>query len=93
MTTATWNHATLAESDRTVIVDNNHYFPIDSINQEYFTDSTTHTNCSWKGKCNYYNVQVDGKVNPDAAWYYPEPKDAANNIKGYVAFWKGVKVA
>ena len=92
MTTATWHHVILAQSDRTIIVENYHYFPIDSINKEYFTDSDFHTKCEWKGTCNYYNIKAYGKVKTDAAWYYPEPKDAANNIKGYVAFWKGVRV-
>jgi uncharacterized protein (DUF427 family) len=92
MTKATWNGVTLAESDRTVVVENNHYFPADSLNKEYFIDSNTHTTCPWKGLCSYYSIEANGKVNPDAAWYYPEPKDAANNIAGHVAFWKGVKV-
>ena len=93
MTKATWNGVTLAESDATVVVENNQYFPADSLNQEYFKDSNTHSSCGWKGLCNYYSIEVDGQTNPDAAWYYPEPKDAAKNIAGYVAFWKGVKVA
>jgi uncharacterized protein (DUF427 family) len=92
MTKATWNGVTLAESDRTVIVENNHYFPADSIDRQYFIDSNTHTNCPWKGTCSYYSLQVGDRVNPDAAWYYPTPKEAANNIAGYIAFWKGVKV-
>jgi uncharacterized protein (DUF427 family) len=92
MTKATWNGVTLAESDATVVVENNQYFPPDSLNKQYFTDSNTHTTCPWKGVCSYYTIAVDGQTNPDAAWYYPEPKDAAKNIAGYVAFWKGVKV-
>jgi uncharacterized protein (DUF427 family) len=92
MTKATWNGVTLAESDNTVVVENNQYFPPDSLNKQYFTDSSTHTTCPWKGLSSYYSIEVDGKTNPDAAWYYPDPKEAANNIKGYVAFWKGVKV-
>jgi uncharacterized protein (DUF427 family) len=93
MTTATWNGVTLAQSDATVVVDNNQYFPPDSINKQYLLDSNTHTTCGWKGLCSYYSIEVDGQINQDAAWYYPEPKDAAKNIKGYVAFWKGVKVS
>ena len=93
MTKATWNGVTLAESDATVIVENNQYFPADSLNKAYFKDSNTHSSCGWKGLCNYYSIEVDGQTNPDAAWYYPEPKDAAKNIAGHVAFWKGVKVA
>ncbi len=89
---ATWNGVTLAESDNTVVVENNQYFPIDSLNKQYFSDSNTHTTCPWKGVASYYSIEVDGKTNPDAAWYYPEPKDAAKNIKGCVAFWKGVKI-
>ncbi|QRV85358.1 hypothetical protein RhiJN_27441 [Ceratobasidium sp. AG-Ba] len=78
----------LAESDKTVVVEGNHYFPPDSIKKEYFKDSDTHTTCGWKGVASYYNVEVDGKSITDAAWYYPEPKAAAANIKGYVAFYK-----
>ena len=89
---ATWNGTILAESDATIVVENNQYFPIDSLNKQYFADSNTHTTCPWKGVASYYSIEVDGKTNPDAAWYYPEPKDAAKNIKGHVAFWKGVKV-
>jgi uncharacterized protein (DUF427 family) len=92
MTKATWNGVILAESDATVVVENNQYFPADSLNKEYFKDSNTHSSCGWKGLCSYYSIEVDGQTNPDAAWYYPEPKDAAKNIAGYVAFWKGVKV-
>jgi uncharacterized protein (DUF427 family) len=90
---ATWNGVTLAESDNTVVVENNHYFPADSLDKQYFTDSNTHTTCPWKGVASYYSIEVDGKTNPDAAWYYPEPKDAAKNIQGRIAFWKGVKVS
>ena len=92
MTKATWNGATLAESDRTIVVEGNHYFPAEAINQEYFTSSDTHTSCPWKGQASYYNVVVDGQENKDAAWYYPEAKDKAKNIEGYIAFWRGVKV-
>src|ERR1051326_5941436 len=89
---AVWNGAVLAESDRTVVVEGNHYFPAETIRQEYFRNSQTHTTCPWKGEASYYDVMVDGKVNADAAWYYPAPKDAAKQIKDYVAFWKGVQV-
>lgn len=89
---ATWNGAVLAQSEKTVVVEGNHYFPLDSLNKEHFTDSQTHSVCPWKGTASYYSVLVDGKSNADAAWYYPEPKEAAKQIKGHVAFWKGVKV-
>lgn len=89
---AVWNGATLAESDKTIVVEGNHYFPADTINQEYFKGSETHTTCSWKGLASYYTVEVNGQANKDAAWYYPDPKSAAENITGYVAFWRGVKV-
>jgi uncharacterized protein (DUF427 family) len=89
---ATWNSAVLAESDKTIVIEGNHYFPPDSINRQYFQDSSTHTTCPWKGEASYYDVLVDGQVNKDAAWYYPEPKPAADEIKGRVAFWRGVKV-
>jgi uncharacterized protein (DUF427 family) len=89
---AIWNGETIAESNDTVVVENNHYFPLDSVNATYLTDSSTHTTCPWKGLASYYSLSVDGKTNPDAAWYYPEPKSAASQIKDYVAFWKGVKV-
>lgn len=89
---ATWNNAEIAESDQTVVVEGNHYFPPDTINKEYFRESSTHTHCPWKGDASYYDVVVNGQVNKDAAWYYPEPKDAAAEIKEHVAFWHGVKV-
>lgn len=92
MAKATWNGTVIAESDRCETVENNLYFPPDSIKSEYFQPSDTHTVCSWKGTASYYSLAVDGQVNKDAAWYYPEPKSAASNIKGYVAFWRGVKV-
>jgi uncharacterized protein (DUF427 family) len=92
MPKATWNGAVLAESDRCEVVEGNQYFPPDSVNRQYFKESNTHTTCPWKGIASYYTVEVGGKTNPDAAWYYPEPKDAAKNIKGHIAFWKGVKV-
>ncbi len=89
---ATWNGAVLAESDQTVVVEGNHYFPPDTIRREFFQDSATHTTCAWKGVASYYHVVVDGQVNKDAAWYYPAPKPAAKQIAGYVAFWRGVQV-
>jgi uncharacterized protein (DUF427 family) len=92
MAKAIWNGATLAESDRGEIVEGNYYFPPDSINQDYFKPSNTHTVCSWKGEASYYTIVVDGQENKDAAWYYPAPKERAKNIQNYVAFWKGVKV-
>jgi uncharacterized protein (DUF427 family) len=92
MAKATWQGVVIAESDRTEIVDGNHYFPPTSINQQYFQPSNTHTTCGWKGLCSYYNLIVEGNTNTDAAWYYPEPKAAAQNIAGFVAFWKGVQV-
>jgi uncharacterized protein (DUF427 family) len=89
---ATWNGATLAQSDDTVVVESNHYFPADSINADYFTDSDTESVCPWKGTASYKTVVVDGQENPDAAWFYPTPKDAAAEIKDRFAFWKGVTV-
>ncbi len=89
---ALWNGAVLAESDQTVVVEGNYYFPPDSIRAEHFQPSATHTICPWKGTASYYTLVVDGKQNPDAAWFYPEPKSAAGQIAGYVAFWKGVTV-
>jgi uncharacterized protein (DUF427 family) len=91
--TATWNGAVLARSDDTIVVEGNHYFPPDSVDETYFEDSETHTTCPWKGVASYRTVVVDGERNRDAAWYYPEPKDAAAEIAGYVAFWRGVEVA
>ena len=92
MTKATWNGATLAESDRTIIVEGNHYFPPETINKEYFQSSNTNTSCPWKGQASYYSIVVDGQENKDAAWYYPNTKEKAKNIEGYIAFWRGVKV-
>ncbi len=89
---AIWKGAVLAESDRTVVVERNHYFPVESIHQEYFRKSDTHTTCHWKGEASYYDVVVNDDVNKDAAWYYPDPSDAAKEIKDRVAFWKGVSV-
>jgi uncharacterized protein (DUF427 family) len=89
---AVWRDTVIAESDNTVVVEGNHYFPPDAIKREHFQPSETHTVCGWKGTASYYDVVVGGEINKDAAWYYPETKEAADNIKGYVAFWKGVKV-
>jgi uncharacterized protein (DUF427 family) len=89
---AIWNNAVLAESDETIVVEGNHYFPADAINQEFFAPSQTHTVCGWKGTASYYDVVVNGETNPDAAWFYPETKPDAKEIEGYVAFWKGVRV-
>ncbi|WP_030008013.1 DUF427 domain-containing protein [Picosynechococcus sp. NKBG042902] len=92
MAQAIWNGAVVAESDRYEVVEGNYYFPPDAIKTEYFKPSNTHTTCSWKGQASYYTLSVAGEENKDAAWYYPEPKEKAANIKGYVAFWRGVKV-
>jgi uncharacterized protein (DUF427 family) len=92
MPKAIWNNAVLAESDKTIVVEGNHYFPPDAVHTEFFNSSSTHTICSWKGTASYYDVVVDGQLNKDAAWFYPDPKDAANKISGYVAFWHGVQV-
>lgn len=92
MARATWNGAVIAESDDTVIVENNHYFPRASVRPEVLSDSTTHTVCPWKGTASYYSITVDGQTNSDAAWYYPQPKDAAAQIVDRIAFWKGVTV-
>ncbi len=90
---AIWNGETVAQSDDTVVVEGNHYFPAESLRREFFSESDTHTNCPWKGVASYYNLNVNGQTNPDAAWYYPDPKDAAANVKGRVAFWKGVAIS
>ena len=92
MSKAIWNGTVIAESDRTVMVEGNHYFPPDSVRREYLAQSQTHTRCHWKGLASYYDVVVDGKVNRDGAWYYPDPSNAASQIKDYVAFWHGVKI-
>ncbi len=89
---AIWNDAILAESDETINVENNHYFPPESINKEYFKSSDLHTTCPWKGEASYYTIEVEGKQNKDSAWYYPRTKDLAKKIEGYVAFWRGVEV-
>lgn len=92
MAKATWNGELIAESDTFETVEGNVYFPADSIRSAFFEESDHHTTCGWKGVASYYHVVVDGKRNDNAAWFYPEPKDAAKNIEGHVAFWKGVTV-
>ena len=89
---AIWNGEIIAESDATIIIEGNHYFPPETINPEFVKSSDTHTTCPWKGLASYYNVEVNGSTNSDAAWYYPEVSELAKGIKGYVAFWHGVKV-
>ncbi len=89
---AIWNNQVIAESDDTVVVEGNHYFPPSSIKKEFFKQTDTHTVCPWKGTASYYSLEVNGEENQDAAWYYPETSELAKNIKGYVAFWNGVKV-
>ena len=92
MVRAIWNGAVIAESEVTERVEGNHYFPRSAVKDEYLRPSDTHTVCPWKGTASYFTLAVDGADNPDAAWYYPEPKDAAANIRGHVAFWRGVEV-
>ena len=92
MARATWNGALLAESDETVVVEGNHYFPPASLAEGVVQPSDKHTVCPWKGTASYYDVVADGQVNDGAAWYYPEPKDAAKEITDHVAFWRGVLV-
>lgn len=89
---AIWNDQILAESDDTVVLENNHYFPAASLRNEHFLPSDTRTHCAWKGEAHYYSISVSGKQNKDAAWFYPAPKDAAKQITNRVAFWKGVSV-
>ncbi len=92
MAKATWNGVIVAESDETVIVEGNHYFPPSSVRREYFSETDQTTVCPWKGTANYFSIEVDGKVNENAAWEYRQPKEAASEIAGHVAFWKGVRV-
>ena len=89
---AVWNGTVLAESDATVVVEGNHYFPPEALHREHFAESDHHTRCPWKGLASYYTVEVDGERNENAAWYYPDPSDAARAIKDHVAFWRGVEV-
>ena len=93
MTIAKWNNQVIAESDQTITVEGNHYFPADSIKQEFFQESPHTTVCGWKGTASYFDIKVNDQVNQGAAWYYPDPKKEAADIKGYVAFWKGVEVS
>jgi uncharacterized protein (DUF427 family) len=88
---ATWRGTVLADSDRTIIIEGNDYFPPEDVSREYLVESSTHTTCPWKGEASYYDVVIDGNRNEAAAWYYPEPSDAAAEIRDYVAFWKGVQ--
>ncbi len=90
---AVWNGKILAESKQTILIEGNHYFPMDSINKDYFKNSDTQTVCHWKGAAAYFHIVVDGKTNTDAAWYYPSPLLEANKIKNHVAFWKGVTIS
>lgn len=89
---AIWKNTVIAESNDTIIVENNHYFPAHAIHQQYFISSDSNTICPWKGTASYYSLLVDGEENKDAAWYYPDPKPAAQDIKNRIAFWKGVEV-
>src|SRR3712207_3303397 len=92
MTTATWNGTVIAESDDIVVVEGNAYFPREAVRDDVLRPSETHSVCPWKGTASYYSLEVEGQTNADAAWYYPEPKDAAKEITGRVAFWRGVEV-
>ena len=89
---AIWNDTVLAESDETTVVEGNHYFPPNAVRSDYFRETDHRTTCPWKGEAHYYTVEVDGEKNENAAWFYPDPKEAATRIKDYVAFWKGVEV-
>jgi uncharacterized protein (DUF427 family) len=92
MVQATWNGVVIAESDSTVVVEENHYFPASSVRQDFLQESSTTTICPWKGTAHYYSLVVEGGKNVDAAWYYPDPKPAAEEVRGRIAFWKGVQV-
>ena len=92
MATATWNGTVIAESDDTVVVEGNQYCPLESVRSDVLSETDTHSVCPWKGTASYYSITVDGKTNTDAAWFYPQPKDAAAEIRDHVAFWKGVEV-
>ena len=92
MPRAIWNGTVIAQSDRCEVVEGNHYFPPDAVKHDFLRGSPTHTVCGWKGTASYYDVVVGGQTNQDAAWYYPDPKPAADNVKGHIAFWKGVKI-
>lgn len=92
MAKAIWKGIVIAESDKTTVVEGNHYFPIESVKQEFLQPSDLHTTCFWKGDASYYNIQVNGETNKNAAWFYPDPSSAARQIKDHVAFWHGVRV-
>jgi uncharacterized protein (DUF427 family) len=92
MAKAIWNDKVIAESNDTLVVEGNHYFPLESVKKEYLRSSGTHTTCPWKGAASYHTLEVDGKQNTDAAWYYPDPKSGAQEIKDRIAFWKGVRI-
>lgn len=93
MVKAVWNGTLIAESDDTVVVEGNHYFPLSSVKSEYLVASERQSICPWKGTASYYSLNVDGQTNADSAWFYPSPKDAAAEIKDRVAFWRGVQVS
>ena len=93
MARAIWNGTVIEDSDDTVVVEGNHYFPRESVSREFLVDSDNHTVCPWKGTASYYSIKVDGQTNQDAAWYYPEPKTAAEEIRDRIAFWRGVEVS
>ena len=92
MVKAEWNGAVMAQSDATVVVEGTHYFPRDAVNPEFLIESATKSTCPWKGVASYYSISVDGKTNTDAAWYYPDPSQAAEEIRDHIAFWRGVSV-
>lgn len=92
MAKAIWNGTVLAQSDDTVIIDGNHYFPPESVDKQYFQETSTHTSCPWKGTANYYDIEVNGQINRDAAWFYPNAKEKAKHFEDYVAFWRGVQI-
>ena len=89
---AIWNNEIIAESNDTIVIENNHYFPENSIQKKYFKESNTHSSCPWKGKASYFSIEVNQKTNKDAAWFYPNPFEAASEIKNHIAFWKGVQI-
>ena len=92
MAKALWNETVIAQSEATIVVEGNHYFPPDSVKRNYLRESETRTLCSWKGTASYYSIEVSGENNKDAAWFYPDPKEAAAQIRNYVAFWRGVRI-
>ena len=92
MAKAIWNGTVLAQSDDTIIIDGNHYFPPQSVDKQYFQETSTHTSCPWKGTANYYDIEVNGQINRDAAWFYPNAKEKAKHFEDYVAFWRGVQI-